>query len=292
MWNSILGYDFFVVAFGTLILAVSSAIVGSLSVYKGQSLMGDAVGHSTYPGVVLAFILMKTRNPFVLMIGAVIIGAIAYFLIQVIEKNSSIGMDASLAIVLSGFFGLGMVLKSYVQGNPHFADASQAGLKNYIFGSAAFMMKIDVYVILGFSIMTLMLFFIFKRALVITIFDKNYAKSVGIPTGAVEFVLLLMTIIFIALGLKSVGAILIASFLVFPCIFANQCSKNLSTVLFLSSIMAGVSAFIGTFISTQYRGISTGPMIILCMATFVFIAILFGKYSFVRQNRMIKRKKV
>ena len=56
--------------------------------------------------------------------------------------------------------------------------------------------------------------------------------------------------------------------------------------------MAGVSAFIGTFISTQYRGISTGPMIILCMATFVFIAILFGKYSFVRQNRMIKRKKV
>lgn len=104
MWNSILGYDFFVVAFGTLILAASSAIVGSLSVYKGQSLMGDAVGHSTYPGVVLAFILMKTRNPFVLMIGAVIIGAIAYFLIQVIEKNSSIGMDASLAIVLSGFF--------------------------------------------------------------------------------------------------------------------------------------------------------------------------------------------
>lgn len=292
MLSSILGYDFLVVAIGTMILAASSAIIGCLSVYKGQSLMGDAVGHATYPGVVLAFIIMQTRNPFILMIGATIVGAVAYFLVQVIEKKSSIKMDASLAIILSGFFGLGMVLKSYVQGNPYFRNASQAGLKNYIFGSAAFMMKIDVYVILIFSIITLTLFFIFKRALVITIFDKNYARSVGIPTTFVEFILLIMTIIFISLGLKSVGAILISSFLVFPCIFANQYSKDLSKVLLLSSVMGGVSAVIGTFISTQYRGISTGPMIILCMGTFVFIGIMFGKYSFIRKNRMIKRKKI
>ena len=111
-------YDFLVVAIGTVLLAIPSAIVGCFSVYKGQSLMADAVGHASYPGVVVAFMLFSIRSSVILTLGAAVFGILAYLTIQLIRKHSVIDFDAALAIVLTGFFGLGMVLKSYLQGNP------------------------------------------------------------------------------------------------------------------------------------------------------------------------------
>ena len=121
-------YDFLVVAIGTVLLAIPSAIVGCFSVYKGQSLMADAVGHASYPGVVVAFMLFSIRSSVILTLGAAVFGILAYLTIQLIRKHSVIDFDAALAIVLTGFFGLGMVLKSYLQGNPLYMRASQSCL--------------------------------------------------------------------------------------------------------------------------------------------------------------------
>ena len=259
-------YDFLVVAIGTVLLAIPSAIVGCFSVYKGQSLMADAVGHASYPGVVVAFMLFSIRS-------------------------SVIDFDAALAIVLTGFFGLGMVLKSYLQGNPLYMRASQAGLKNYIFGSAAFIVKEDIIMIAICAIIATILLVLFYKELVASIFDPQFASAIGISMPIVNTVLLLLMVMFIVVGLKSIGAVLISSFLTMPCICANQHSRNLKQVLFIAGSMAGISAFIGTFLSTAYSGVATGPMVIICMGILTVLSMVFGKYGLVAQKRLGKDAK-
>lgn len=292
LWQTLISYDFLVVAAGTILLAVPSAIVGCLSVYKGQSLVADAVGHASYPGIVLAFMLFMTRNPFILTIGAALSGILSYALIQRITCRGHITLDAALAIALTGFFGLGMVLKSNVQGNPIYVHASQAGLRNYIFGSAAFLMKEDIVLISVCAFIAMALFVLFKKELISSIFDPEFSASIGIKASITESILLLMMILFIVIGLKCVGAILISSFLVMPCLCANQHTHRLNQLLKIASAVAGFSAFLGTLISTLIAGASTGPMIILCMGIVTMFSMRFGKCSAYAQTKMKEGKNV
>lgn len=285
--NILLSYDFLVVAAGTTILALASAIVGCFSVYKGQSLIGDAVGHATYPGIVIAYMLFQSRNPLILMIGAIVVGTLAYMTVDFMVKNGKIRLDAGLAVVLTGFFGFGMVLKSFVQGHPMYTSAAQAGLKNYIFGLAAFIIIDDVKLISIFSLIVLAIVFIFYKELVAGIFDREYSQLIGINVKMMDKILLFLMIVTISIGLKTVGAILISSFLIIPCLCANQHSRNIKVVLPIAAVVGMFSSFLGTYLSTVVRGLSTGPVIILVMGTITLISMVVGRYGVIR--RMVNK---
>lgn len=182
------GYTFLIVAFGTVILAFASGIIGTVSVIKGQSLIGDAVGHATFPGIVIAFMLVGIRDTLALALGALILGIIAFLTIQLITEHSKITLDSALALVLSSFFGLGMALMSFVQGNPDF-DGTQ-GLSDYIFGQAAYMLRSDVYLIIAASILSLLIFSLFYQQIKIYIFDPIYSRSIGISNPLMNFMVL------------------------------------------------------------------------------------------------------
>ena len=268
--------SFIIVALGTVILAMATGIIGSISVLKGKSLIGDAIGHSTYPGIVLAFMLSMEKSPLILLLGAAIAGAISFFLIDIIANNSKIDLDATLAIVLSSFFGLGMVLKSFIQGNPIYAGVSQSGLKNYIFGQASYIMKNDVKIIFVVSIFSLLLLLAFYKEIKVYVFDEVYAKTIGINPTLMNTVILLATMLLITPGLKLVGAILISSMLIVPAITALQWTDKFHEMLIIAGFCGGVSAFIGTYISTVYDGMSTGSTIILIMSFISLISMIIG----------------
>lgn len=279
MFDIFKSYDFLTVALGTIFLALSSSIIGCFSVYKGQSLVGDAIGHSSYPGVVLFFILFHTRNPLILTMGAVFFGVIAYRSIQLMVNNSKLRLDAILAIVLTGYFGLGIVLKTFIQGNGLYTKASQAGLKGYIFGSASYILKDDVFTILMCCLISLSIAYIYRRELIISIFDKEYSKSVGINNAFIDFILLILMILMISVGLKTVGAILISSFLIIPCICANQHTNNIRYSLLIACFVGVFSSFIGTYLSVIIKGFSTGPSIVIVMGILTLISMFIGKYG-------------
>ena len=285
----LMNYTFQIVALGSVILAVTAGPVGAFSVYKGQSLIGDAIGHSTFPGIILAYMAFATRSPVVLLMGAVAAGAASYALIQLAHRDKRLGLDANLAIFLSGFFGLGMALKSFIQGNPDYAGASQAGLGTYIFGQAAYMLEVDVLIISIVSAVCLTLLLLFYKELKLFVFDAEYAEVVGLPCRLLNILLLIMTIAVIGIGIKSVGAILISSFLIIPCVAANQWSNHLARVLVLSSLIGAVSALVGTYISTLEQGMSTGPSIILVASLIAFFSMLFGTKGLL--VRTLKRRK-
>lgn len=289
-WEILSSYSFLIVALGTTLLAIAAATVGTLTVLKGQSLIGDAIGHSSFPGIVLFFMIFRNRNPVILLLGAIFAGSLAFILIQLINRRSKLSLDNILALILSSFFGLGMVLKSYIQGHPEYRDASQAGLQNYIFGQAAYIMEADVKLILVISILVLIIIAVFFKEIKVFIFDEIYATSIGIKPNFIYALIMLCAMSIIGVGLKLVGAILISSLLIVPAIAALQWSDNFSTVLISASAFAALSAISGSYISTMYRGMSTGPTIILILSCLAFISLIFGPRGFISKYKA--RRKV
>lgn len=285
-WEILSSYSFLIVSSGTFLLAMAAGAVGCISVLKGESLIGDAIGHSSFPGVILAFMLFMQRTPIILLLGAIVSGSIAFFLIQGIKSQSKLDLDAILAIILSAFFGFGMVLKSYIQGNPDYIGASQSGLQNYIFGQAAYIMKEDVKIIFVVAILSLLLLILFHKEIKVFVFDREYARVIGINSTIMYIVTVLMTMSLIATGLKLVGSILIASLLVIPAITALQWSSSFTKVMVIAALTGGLSALIGTYISTAYEGMSTGPTIITVMSLFAFLSLLVGPHGMIANIKL------
>ena len=126
-------YTIQIVSMGSALLGIVSGVIGSFAVLRKQSLLGDVVSHAALPGIALAFLLVQVKDTSVLLIGALIAGLLATGVVHVIDKYSRIKFDSALALVLSVFFGTGLVLLTYIQKIP---NANQAGLDKFIFGQA------------------------------------------------------------------------------------------------------------------------------------------------------------
>lgn len=287
MFEIITSYSFRIVFFGTLLLAIASSIVGTINIYNHQSMIGDAIGHSTYPGVILAFILFQSRNTLLLLGGAFVSGLCAYLLIQRSSKASKIKLDANLAIFLSGFFGLGLVLKSFLQGNADF-KTSQAGLDHYIFGQAAYLTESDLITIALVTFLCIILFLVFYKEIEVQLFDLQFAQVIGLPTKLIDFIFLIMTLLVISAGIKMVGAILISSFLIIPTISAMQWSNKFRNVVILSCIISSFSAFVGSYISSLEVGYATGPVIILVGGLIAIVSLFFSPNGII--SKKLRRK--
>ena len=285
-------YSFIVVAIGTMLLAMATGIVGTISILKGQSLIGDAVGHASLPGIILAFMISGRKSSLILMLGAIVAGIVAFLLIQIISEGSKIEADTAMAVILSAMFGMGMVLKSYIQGNQKIQGASQSGLASYIFGQAAYILREDVYIILTVSVISLALFILFYKEIKVYVFDMVYAYTIGINSRLTSLLIMIITMILIAAGLKAVGAILISSMLITPAVTGLQWSKSYEKVLMIAAVTGAVSAFLGTFISSAVKGFSTGPSIILIMSVIALFSVLFAPRGIVRMLLNIRKMRV
>ena len=287
MIDILTSFSFQIVAVGTMILAFACGVIGTINVLRQNSLIGDAIGHAQFPGVVLAFMIVGTIDALSLLIGALIFGAFAFFVIQMINQYSKISLDASLALVLSSFFGFGMTLKSYVQGSSAYGHTG--GIDDYIFGQAAYMWRADVNIILIVSAISLLIFIFNYQRIKIFIFDPVYSHMIGNKPTVMNTLILVMTIGLIAAGLKAVGVILIVNLLIAPGIIGLMWSKRYLYVTLIAGFSGLVSAFVGTYISTAYAGFATGPTIILCLSTIVLFSILFGTHGAVRSGLMRRR---
>lgn len=285
-------YTFQLVLLGTIFLGLATSLLGTFNVLKGQSLIGDAIGHSTYPGIILAYMIFITRSPLILSIGASIVGMIAYFLIHLLSERSKLSADTAMAIVLSSFFAFGSVLNANLTTNPRYRNSSQAGLQNYIFGQAADMLKADVIVLMISSIICILFVLICYKEIKITVFDSVYAHCIGFKPNLFNYLLLFFTLILIAQGLKTVGIVLISSLFIAPCIAAQQWTCKLGKTLILSMIFSVTAAVIGVWISSVFSKVSTGPSIVVCLSLIVFISVIFGPRAYMGKlwKRMITTK--
>ncbi|MCT4686928.1 metal ABC transporter permease [Vallitalea sp.] len=266
-------YTLQIVSLGSALLGIISGVVGSFAVLKKQSLLGDAVSHAALPGITLAFIFSGSKNTLILLIGALITGLLATWLVGLIDKHSRIKFDSALALILSVFFGIGLTLLTYIQKIP---NANQAGLENFIFGQASTLLSRDVKIIFIAGIVVITLVIIFWKELKIISFDYEFARSIGFSTKKLDFLLASMIVTTIIIGLQTVGVILMSAMLVAPGVAARQWTNKLSIMIILASIFGAVSGILGTIISSSTSNMPTGPSIVLVISIIVIVSILIA----------------
>ncbi|MGN4127953.1 metal ABC transporter permease [Lysinibacillus sphaericus] len=267
---------------GTMLLGIAAGITGTFSFLQKQSLVGDAAAHAALPGIALAFLLTGQKELPILMIGAAITSALSVYCIQWIVSFSKMKADAAIGLVLTVFFGVGVVFLTIVNRSP---IGNQSGLNNFIFGKAATMTKSDLlWLLLSATIIILVSLLLYKEWKLL-IFDPVYAKGIGLPIEALKATLTVLIVMTIVTGIQAVGVILMSALLIIPAASAKLWTSKLSSMLMLSAAIGGISGITGTFISSIRTGLSTGPIIVLVAATIFFLSYLISPSGQINKYR-------
>ncbi len=261
------------VAFGSVLLTASSALVGTFTFLNKKSLVGDAIAHAVLPGICLGFILAGTKNPLALIIGAFVTGWISLVLIEVITTKTRIKEDTAIGLILSVFFGIGILMLTVIQKS---GNAAQSGLDQFLFGKAAALVGTDL---LAFAIVALILvtvvFILFKEFALLA-FDKDYAISIGWPVRKIQLVLTSLIVLAVVIGIQAVGVVLMAAILITPAAAARYWTDRIKVMFLLASIFGAISGLSGAFISYTAPSMPTGPWIVIVISFIAFFSFFFA----------------
>ncbi|HSM56661.1 MAG TPA: metal ABC transporter permease [Candidatus Sulfomarinibacteraceae bacterium] len=287
-------YTLRTVALGAGVLGVVSGSLGSFAVLRRQSLLGDAMSHAALPGIVIAFILTRSKLSIVLLLGAAITGWVAALVMGNVVRHTRIKQDSALALVLSVFFGFGLMLLTFVQRIP---DATQAGLNTYLFGQAAALLQRDVITMAVLGGVALILMTIFWKEFKLLSFDPDFGASLGFPMRLIDILLTTTLVIAIVVGLQAVGVVLMSAMIVAPAAAARQWTDRLGLMVLLAALFGALSGVIGAIISSSGAGLATGPTIVLTISAIVVISLFLAPnrglvWSWVRQLRNRRRLRV
>ncbi len=248
-----------------MVSALVGGVCGLLSCYmtlKGWALMGDAVSHAVMPGVVVAYAL---GLPFSL--GAFVFGVGSVALIGYVKQKSRIKEDTVIGLVFTGFFALGLVLVSKIKSN--------IDLMQILFGSPLGISRGDVNQTLIISFIVISTLLIFRRDLMLYCFDAKHARSIGINTGILHYLLLTLLSLSAVVGLQTVGIILVVAMLITPGATAYLLTDRFDQMTLLAVISSSFSSILGVYIS-YWSDIETGGSIVLVQTIMFLIAFLFA----------------
>lgn len=266
-------YTLRLIVVGTGMLGLVSGALGSFALLRKQSLLGDAISHAALPGIALAFLITHTKSPLVFLAGAAAAGWVGTLLILTIIRNTRIKEDGALGIILSVFFGLGLVLLTYIQ---KMSLANQSGLVTYLFGSAATLLEADLVAMAVLGVAALAVLMLFWKEFKLLVFDWDYAHALGYPVKRLEILLTSLLVIAIVIGLQTVGVVLMSAMIIAPAAAARQWTNRLSVMVILSGCLGATSGIVGAVISSTTAHLPTGPVIVLVMSGFVFVSLLFA----------------
>jgi manganese transport system permease protein len=258
-----LQYEFMVKAI--FVSALVGMVCAALSCYmtlKGWSLMGDAVSHAVLPGVAVAYML---NIP--LAVGAFVFGVGSAIAIGFIKSQTRIKEDTVIGLVFTGFFALGLVLISKVR--------SSIDLTHILFGNVLGIADADIVQTVIISAITLITLAVLRKDLMLFCFDSTHARSIGLNTTFLYYVLLSLLALTAVAALQTVGIILVVAMLVTPGATAYLLSDRFDTMMLIAMASGIFSSVIGTYISYHIDG-STGGCIVVLQTLLFIVAMIFA----------------
>ena len=256
------------------IVAIPCALLSVFLVLKGWALMGDAMSHAVFPGIVLAYI---AGIP--LAIGAFIAGLFCAVATGYLDDNSRIKRDTIMGIVFSGMFGAGLVLYVSIQSEVHLAQI--------LFGD---MLGVSISDILQTALIALGIALIIGlkwKDFLLHAFDPHQAKASGLNTSLLHYGLLCMIALTIVATLKSVGIILSISLLIAPGAIAILLTRRFARALMLAVTLSVVTSFLGVYLSFFLDSAPAPTIVVLFTAIFIVAFI----YATLRERRSEMRLK-
>nr|WP_106786309.1 metal ABC transporter permease [Brochothrix thermosphacta] len=249
----------------SILVGISSGVIGSFVVLRGMSLMGDAISHAVLPGVAISYMLGIN-----FLIGSTIFGILAALGIGFISDKSPLKNDSAIGIILSSFLALGMILVTMAK--------SSTNLYHILFGNILAVQRVDMWITLVVTMLVLLLVIIFYKELFVSTFDETIAKSYGLNTKVIHYFLMVLLTLVTVVALQTVGVILVVAMLVIPASTAYLLTNKLSHMIVLSTIIGMVSSVSGLYFSFV-NNFASGPTIVMSATILFILAFIFSKKS-------------
>ena len=257
-----------------LISATVGGVCGLLSCYmtlKGWALMGDAVSHSVLPGVILAYAL---GLPF--SVGAFVFGVGSVAAIGFVKQKSRIKEDTVIGLVFTGFFALGLVLVSKTRSN--------IDLTHILFGNVLGISLADIQQTILISVLVTAVLLLFRRDLLLFCFDPTHARSIGINTGVLHYLLLSVLSLAAVAGLQTVGIILVVAMLVTPGATAYLLTDRFDRMSWLAIGSSVLSSILGVYTSYWTDSSPAGCIVLVQTGLFVIAFLFAPKHGILRHR--------
>ncbi len=250
------------IAVGCL-LGILSAVVGSYLILQQMSMMGGVISHAVLPGVSLAFFLNLN-----LAAGAFVAGLFSALVVVGIEMRSRIKVDAAMALTLSSFLALGIILINRLKTN-------QIDLNSLLFGDILGVSNQDVWQAAIITALILILTRLFYKELEFYTFDPTGAQACGLPVKIIYFGLICAITLTIVASMQTVGVLLVSALLVGPALTAYLLVKELWQMMFLGAVLGMATSTLGIYLS-YYWDLPSGAAIALTIFSAFLLAWLFS----------------
>lgn len=275
-----------IVTLGVVFLSMSAAVAGSFTFLRKRALVGDAIAHAILPGIAMAFIMTQSKNPLLLLLGALGSGWLAIGAIEFISRRSKLSGDTAIAAVLSVFFGVGILLLTHIQQS---GAGNQAGLDRFLFGSAASMQLQDIYVYGAVAVLLLAVVISLFKELMLYTFNPEYAQILGLPVKTLQWVVNTITVLAVAIGIQSVGVVLMAALLITPAATARMWTDSLRKLILLAALFGGISGLAGSYVSYSAPQMPTGAWVVMSLSVVALLSLFFAPHKGMLQ-RMLKQR--
>jgi len=279
---------------GCMLMCLAASLMGVIVFLRRQSLIGEALAHASYPGVILGIVAAgllaipdgeELQLSVLILFGAFLTSLLGLWAIHFLEKKMRVPGDAALCFVLSTFFGIGLTITSEVQFS--FTSLYKQSL-NYLYGQAATMTDIHIVIYGVLALVVIVMILLLYKELQVITFDRAYAKSLGISVQTIDILLFILVAIAVIIGIRSVGVVLMSAMLIAPAVAARQFTNRLSILLMLAAFFGMLSGFFGNYFSVELTDLlshaypsariilPTGPMIVLVATAICILALLFA----------------
>ncbi len=270
------GFNTNTVITGTTLLGFAAGVIGVFAMLRKRSLMTDALSHATLPGIAIAFLVATAlgtqgRSLPILLLGATATGVVGVLCIQAILRFSRLHEDAAIGIVLSVFFGAGIVGLSYIQTN---APAGSAGINKFIYGQAAAMQPPDVALMAAIALAASIATVLFLKEFSLVCFNDAFAKVDGWPVTRIDLLMMGLVVIVTVAGLQAVGLILVVALLIIPPVAARFWTDRLWKLVLIAGLIGAASGYLGSVVSALLPRKPAGAVIVLTAGTIFTISLI------------------
>ena len=255
--SEMLSYPFMVRAlFGGMLVSLCASLLGVSLVLKRYSMIGDGLSHVSFGALSIA--LAMGWSPLKVSIPVVVLAA--FFLLRITE-NSRIKSDAAIAMISASSLAIGIIVTSLTTG-------MTTDVSSYMFGSILAMTKEDVALSAVLCIIVLGLFVLCYNQVFAVTFDVNFAKATGVNVGAYNMLISVLTAVTIVLGMRMMGAMLISSLVIFPCLTSMRVFKSFTSVVISSGILSLICFLLGMMASYQFSTPAGASVVVVNLIAF------------------------
>ncbi|MDY6051701.1 MAG: anchored repeat-type ABC transporter permease subunit [Rothia sp. (in: high G+C Gram-positive bacteria)] len=235
-----------------VIASLITGLVGCHVVMRGMVFIGDAVAHSVFPGLAVAFVVGGS-----LVLGGLVAGVVTAVLVAIFSQNQKLKEDSVIGIFFAGAFALGITIISLAPGY-------SGSVQDFLFGSIVGISSADVAQAAVIAAVLALVLGLFHKEIVAVSLDKESARAAGLPVLALDILLYVVVTVSVVISLQTLGNVLVLALLVIPAATARLLCSTLGRMMVFAPAFGAVTSTVGLYLSWAFN-LPTGGVIVLTM---------------------------